>query len=692
MKSQRQKSGSRRLADLLRALPEQELAGLVSRRKIRIDKAKRLDAAAQAARVLVGSPELHDPSRLPAPSVELMRRVAESGGSLLVESLPSALEPLLARGLMFARAVGEAIELVLPHAYVVELRTWEGEDPRGIRALLAQASLEALSAVAAHYRGKPPTPPIALSLEAAWEVLGDRIALEAQLADLPPSERRVLDAIEREGGEVDTEELLELEREPLRLRTASGATPSRRGVGIALERRGFLVPVHPNRHVIPTEVAQIIGARRIAERARKRESARSFVVGTDHAPRRARFAPNPAHLAVGLALSARESGQETRPNVGTPKSLIQKLAARIGVPVEQAAIVIALSRAIGLWETASINASSPPGSLRVSELPHALFRTWRRGGAWDEARAEPETLRLPPDARESSPIGAVREIVLDALTELGDTGWVPYSALKRYVASDDRIAATSRLLRRWAERTSSDSVEAVGIAGRMVFESLHALGIVDVGTDALGEGDANASTDAMVRLTPRGRGLLLDRKISSDETPAKFLDTQVLRIGGATRLAHVFALGALAEVARASEHLDLLIAPQTIARALSAGYEADSVRQRIEAVAPMPSTLSKTIAQASAVLGRASFVGASGFLWIEDSEIRELLRSRRTTVDLFVDPSPPAGLLIAHTVDLDRLARRCRAIGVEIVHEGEVVRAKSIPPRRHTPRSTKKQG
>jgi hypothetical protein len=36
---------------------------------------------------------------------------------------------------------------------------------------------------------------------------------------------------------------------------------------------------------------------------------------------------------------------------------------------------------------------------------------------------------------------------------------------------------------------------------------------------------------------------------------------------------------------------------------------------------------------------------------------------------MFVDPSPPAGLLIEAGVDLERLIRRCRALGVEIEAE-----------------------
>src|SRR5262249_45545023 len=164
------------------------------------------------------------------PGVGLPPGVAEARGSLVVQTIPPALEPLLGRGLMFARGERGAVELILPAAYLIQLRLWEGEDPRGIRALLAGAPFETASAIAAHYLGRPATPPIAPSLELAWEVLGDPSKLSEEIDKLSPTERRVLESVEREGGEVDTEELLELEKEPLRLRTATGATQSRRGV------------------------------------------------------------------------------------------------------------------------------------------------------------------------------------------------------------------------------------------------------------------------------------------------------------------------------------------------------------------------------------------------------------------------------------------------------------------------------
>jgi hypothetical protein len=688
-----------RLPDILRALPPGELDAFISRLGIRIDPGKRLDVAAQVARTLVALPEIRDPARLPQAAVELMHRVAEARGSLIVASVPPALEPLSARAIMFARGERGRVELVLTPAYNVQLRTWESEDPRGIRALLAQASFETTSAIAAHYLGRPATPPIALALEPAWEVLSDPSRLRAEIDNLAPSERRVLESIEREGGEVDTEELLELEREPLRLRTASGATPSRRGVGLALERRGFLVPVHPNRHVVPTEVAAIVGAIDQEARDQRRDKLKTFILSGDHAPRRARFASDVSILALALAIASRESGVDVRPGIGTPKSLVQKLAARLGREPGAIALVIALSRAVGLWDASATSAAAPPGSLSMQELTGVLLHAWRRGGAWDEARSEPEILRLAPEARESSPSSVLRELVLESLRELEGGGWLPWSALAGYLKTDHRIPGLGRLLRRWAERAGVEPIEPMEVARRIVHESLPALGLVDLGEEDFDE-DAEppsgldpvaleAETKLVLRLTPRGRALLGGGSPPPDGPRAKFLDTHVLRVAGATKVHAAIALASFVEIGRITEGLDLIMAPQTLARALSAGFDAEALKQRIEAVAPLPESLSRTLLQASVVVGRGTYVAASGFLWVEDANVRELLRTRRATSELFVDPSPPAGLILAPSNDLDKLVRRARTIGVEIVVEGAVMKARTQPPLKATPPPTK---
>jgi hypothetical protein len=260
---------------------------------------------------------------------------------------------------------------------------------------------------------------------------------------------------------------------------------------------------------------------------------------------------------------------------------------------------------------------------------------------------------------------------------------VPWEAIAGYVRSDSRAPGLSRLIQRWAQRAGVEALTPAEVARRIAFESLHALGVVDIGDADSDEADSLGPT---LRITPRGRSFLSEPgansgpKSSSDHS--RFTDNQALRIGPLTKTGHVLSLSPFVEVGAVSGTLDVLITAQTLALALGAGFEADVVKARIEQVATLPDPIARTLAQASAVVGRGEFVATSGFLWVEDPEVRELLRTRRQTQDLFVDPSPPAGLLLAPGIDLERLARRCRSLGVEVIVEGEVYRTRSIPPGR----------
>jgi len=675
--------GAIRLVDVLRQLPERELGSLIARLKIRIDEAKRIDVPSQVARMLLQLPEMRDAGILPGPTRELLYRVAEARGVLFAQTLPPAVEPLVARGIVFIRGRDKGVELLLPIAHMIQLRTWEGEDPRGARALLAQLHPDVASSVASHYLGRPATPPVALCLEPAWEVFADSKRLEREVEELAPLERKLLNAIEKVGGEVDTEELLDLEREPMRLRGATGATPSRRGVGFALERRGFLVPVHPNRHVIPSEVVAIVGTQRRVEREAQRREIRSFVLAEDHAPRRARFAEDPAPIALAMALAVRDPSVEVRSGVGTPRSLITKFASRFGRDAEVVALVASLSRAIGLWDPSAVSTASPPGSHSVGDLGRALFEAWRRGGAWDEARPDGEALRVTADARETSAVGVVRELVLEALQELGDGRWAPWEAIAAYVRSDSRAPGVARLIERWAQRAGVEAMTPAEVARRIALETLHVLGIVDLGDP---ESDDVESIGPTLRITPRGRAFLADSGPESRAPAAqasRFLDTQALRVGPSASVGSVIALAPFVEIGGVTgAALDILITPQALSHALSAGFDGEVIRNRLEVLATLPDPIARTLTQASTVIGRAEFVMTQGFLWVEDPEVRELLRTRRQSADLFVDPSPPSGLLLAVGVDIERVARRCRALGVEVLVDGEVYRTRSIQPSR----------
>lgn len=667
-----------RLEELLRQLPASELTALIGRLRCRIDEAKRIDVPSQVARALLALPELREPNMLAPATRELLYRIVESGGVLAAPRVPSAVEPLVSRGLVFVREPprGGAVELLLPIAYLLQLRTWEGEDPRSLRPLLVQANQDVAASIAAHYLGRPATPPVVLSLEAAWEALTDPVQLRVNIEALAPLERKLLSAIEEGGGEVDTEELLDLEREPMRLRGATGATPSRRGVGFALERRGFLIPVHPNRHVIPTEVAAVVGERWRAEREAKRREILTFVLGEDHAPRRARFAEDPVPMAMAMAIAVRDPSVEVRPGVGTPRSLIAKLATRFGRTPEAVAVLASLSRAIGLWDASVMSTSAPPGSYLVHDLGRVLFDAWRRGGAWDEARPDGEVLRLTAEARESSPIGVVREIVLEALAELGDGNWAPWEAVAAYVRADQRAPGVGRLIERWSQRVGIEASTPAEVARRIALGSLHALGVVDLGDPDADEDDVGTT----LRITPRGRAYLEGVAARNEPEPSRFVDNELLRVGGQSRIGHIAALAPFIEIGSVTGNLDLSLTPQAISLALSAGYDTELMRARLEIVAPLPDPIARVLVQASAVVGRAEFVATEGFLWVEDPEVRELLRTRRQTADLFIDPSPPAGLLLAPGVDMERLARRCRGLGVEVMVEGEVYRTRTTAP------------
>ena len=709
-------ASNRRLDAILRELPDSELANLIHRIGIRVDDQKRIDVASQIARALVGLPEVRDPSRLPVQSRELLHRVAEGGGVLRTPSLPAGVEALIARAILFARRVDASddlpkggFELILPTAYLVQLPSWQNEDPRSLRALIAQAPFETVSAIASHYLGRPCTPPLALALETAWESLSDRAALASEIERLPPVERKLLESIESGGGEVETPELLDLEREPLRMRGAKGVSASRRGAGFALERRALLIPIHPNRHVVPSEVAEIVGAERNRTRESERTSIRAHVLSGDHAPRRARFARDPGPLALALALAAREAASEIRPHVGTPRSLIVRLAQRFGRTNLSISLFAALSRAMGLWEPSALGPAAPPGSLRMMDLGPVLFATWRRGGAWDEARAESEILRASAEQRDASPSKSVREIVLDALNDLGEDSWLPWSSLEAYIAADPRLEGTERLLRRWSERLGAASGGAPGtgaappspldVARRIVLESLPALGIVDLGAETEGVLDrtgasqttlaATEISEIALRLTPRGRAWLSSGSESAPShakgSPTVFDEGNIARIGSGVTTAAVLAAGVVSEIGRVGDDLELVFSQATIARAISLGIPADELRSRIEAIAPVPEMLGQILTNASTVIGKGAFALTGGFLWIDDPDVRELLRTRRQTADLFLDPSPPGGLLIAPDVDLDRLTRRCRAIGIELegVPSGVRVAATTPPPPEH---------
>jgi hypothetical protein len=465
--------------------------------------------------------------------------------------------------------------------------------------------------------------------------------------------------------------------------------------------------------VIPTEVAALVGAGRRAARDERRREIRAIVEAEDHSPRRAIFARDPAPLALAMAALVRERNLEVRADLGTPRSLVARFATRFGQEANSVALLAVLSRAVGLWDASARNVSAPPGNWSLAELGRHLFEVWRQGGAWDEARPEGEVLRASGVSREASVIGVIRSIVLDSLMDLGEGRWIPWEAISGFLLTDTRAPGLARLLDRWAQRCGLDpkQITLSRVAERIAFESLHVLGCVDIGEpDAAGfdaphslertelpagaearssdleeaEVDEGWETPAppkawfgrsetsgrILRITPRGRAYLSGLTPEAKRLSA-FVDSQVLRLGEEVRVAQIISLVPFVEVGRVDEQLDVVITPSAVSNALAAGMDAGVIRQRLESIAKLPEPVSRALVQASAVLGRAQFVSSPGFLWVDDPELRELLRTRRQTADLFVEPSPPGALLVAPRVALERVTVRCRTLGVEVLVEGE---------------------
>jgi hypothetical protein len=294
-------------------------------------------------------------------------------------------------------------------------------------------------------------------------------------------------------------------------------------------------------------------------------------------------------------------------------------------------------------------------------------------------------LRVAPEHRDPSPVGVLREMVLDALQDLGEGQWVPYRALCAYVADDPRADGLERLLMRWARRVGLRSPDEADIVQRILLESLPTLGVVDVGgaDKETAEGSGELSTLAL-RLTGRGRQLITatGEARARDVGSSEMLEPRLLRIGSSARVAEVLDLGVFCEIEGVEADLELAVSPAGVSRGLAEGISAAEMRTRLEALVELTSELSAALDEAGTVVGRGTLAPAAAFLWVDDPDVREMLSSVQPVADLFVDPSPPGGLLVAPGVDSDRLVRRCRALGIEVtVEEGTVrIRPSTMPP------------
>jgi hypothetical protein len=652
------------LSDLLEALGPEELALVVARAGIELDAAKRIGERAQVARALAGRVKLRGNTWTDSEQA-LLVMLARAGGRARFRSRPAAANALCDGVWLFEKKQPGCVELILPVAYLLQFPPWEGEDPRGIRSLLAHLDRHQAAALTRYHSPRVVNAPWPIAFEAAFRTLMQPTRVRALMSDLGERERQLLSLIAQYGGEVTTQELLEMERQPLRLETASGASQVRSGAGYELERRGLLLPAKPNRHLVPTEVLEVVTERKRRALALRRAKTRRSLEAQDMTPRRARFAVDPAPLAVALALLAREQ-KPTRAGVATPLTIVKRLAKQVGADVDSVALLCALGRRLGLWEP------EVPRAMVFGDVGYALYDAWQAGALWDEGRLEPEILRNPKAPRQLSPASQLRVATLEALLELAERCWVPWKVLLDYVLADPRGLGLERQQSRWGARGGGPVVSPEEIVRRTVMESLATLGAVHVGeADDAGAKRADAA-GGFVRLSDRGRAWLSGEAVAVGEAvpTSDYVSGHTLRIGPGDVVADLVSVASLVELGETRETLDLLVSRSKLDRAFGEGVDRNRIATKLAALAPLSGEVERMLEVAARTDGRAEFASASGFLWVDDPSLLEQIRAKRGLAALFVDPSPPGGLLVSEGVTLDRLTLRCRAVGIEIYVSG----------------------
>jgi len=662
---------------------------LRNRRGIRLDPKKRLDEIEQTARSLVAETDLRH-SKFPADVRQLLQRLAVAGGVLpggandpgarLLCDLGIAYRPAPAtppaptktRGARAATNASSAsglrlaaTSLVLPSAFLVQVPAGEGEDPTSIRACFSMIDPEIIGPMASQVLGKPLGISGPMALQEVWEVITQPGWLEKQVAELPGAEARLLDAIERVGAEVNTEELLALDQAPGLYRTQSGIAVPKRGAPYMLQRRALLFQLGVERFVIPTEVARIVGAPRQQERASRQASIEAAVRAEDHLPLRARYARDPSLATVASLAMLRTWEVPVRPDVAVPRAALKRVAERIGEKEEGITMLVALARAAGFGRLATPLATAVGSlQLRVTDVGAALWRTYIHGGAWDETRVEPEVLRSGIVARATTAVVTARRVLLDALEVVAKERWATVDAVLEYAATDPRHAAVQRLHERAMRERPGVFKDAVADAWRvMLTQSFPLLGAVDVAEDGTAVRLVGRVLSGGTEMKPLGvKEARPTVARTSIDVPACVWVHALLDLADVGELDHikpepapgslVFSLGAAA-----------------LTRGRARGLTGQQVEARLRALGmapPFPAAVSELIAGLSDSR-EARFIGCSGVIVADDPSVRAELRADPSVRRMLVEFEMGEVLLVRPDADMERLQTRLARLGVRLV-------------------------
>jgi hypothetical protein len=653
-----------RLQDCLEGLTPKERATLRERRGIVIDPNKRIDEVEQMARALVTETDLRK-TRFPTDTRLLLQRFVQLRGTIADGASEPGAQQLIELGIAYpARDTSKSGPsrsgkrlalgaLVLPSCFLVQLPLVEGEDVRSLRALLSRTEHEIINPMLQTVLGKPLVISGPLALQEIWEALQRPGEIAARIAALPSAEARLLDGIERGGGEANTQELLALDQTPGVVRSSSTIAIPKRGAPYMLQRRAMLFAVGIDRFVLPTEVVAVVGATRAKERAERRTHVLGSLQSEDFAPSKARMARDPGAVIVAALAMMRAWDLPIKDDVAVSRTVLRRCGERLGESDESMALLIALARAsLGRLSVPGASLGPTHNHQCIVDVAAFLRDSFRRGGAWDETRTEPETLRAAQSDGLSSAGALLRNMLFDALESIAKDLWVPVDLLTRYVMEDPRVLGAKKIHERARRERAGLYVERLEDAlNKMLVDSLPDLGLADVSEDR-----------TVIRYRPKAR-------VSIDLTAQPRLTRTTLELPNATSLQAIAKLAEFAEpehIRADSGAIAFNVGANAIARARARELTSDDVSARLEAagVEPPFEGVLREMLDSLEVDRELSIYPISAAIHVEDAELLRVLQSDPTLRRWIVSAQAGEWLFIKAEVDLTRVQARLQRLGV----------------------------
>lgn len=608
----------------LSPLPLEHLAAMARLHDASIDESLRIPPSVQLARVLVETT---------ARDSALTRKqlLASRQGDT------EALESLHAKGVLWPKANGG---WALPWA--LELAIGEGarRGPRSFASLYAHMDQEAARAVA-RGRGFPwLQAPRALSLETLWGLIRSPTRLAAELSALGEAERDVLVRVGEEGGEVTGHELADLERNPSRVATTSGVW-SRRGASFSLNRRGLLLPMGMDRHIVPEEVVQALLPSRVAAQQRAVAHAEEELASPADAIR-AQYTHNPGHVLGAIALLALAGRSSKAPKV-LPSSRMNAVAARLDTHRDAVSMLYVLA-----YEAGWLRASAGPPLTQAAEV---LARLWLRSSAWDESFEEPDRRRVPEGVASDGAIQGLRELVLEHVRRAAVGRWVRVKAIVQAALSDPR---STRLCKALARRKTAETWSVEQTLTRIVTGSLHYLGELDI---------ADSADGTLCRRATRS-----SQNGEQEHEPDS--DRRRLHVRASARVCDLAATADLLEPLSWDERLSVTLHEDKVREAFVRGMQEPELEARLALCLPSPPAEAAgwraVLARGMSSQSSATASPVAQVIHLQDASIAFALSADAALAPLLVAEAPPGWLFVRDSADVARVLTALRMRGVAV--------------------------